>query len=440
MKKILALVLLLGLSLGCASCSPEQVQKPTELAREAVMQFGSGDFESISIHMTPECRAQLPPEQLRYTWNLVTVSLGELRGIKDVTEAQADKTRTVSVRCDFTAKELIADFTFQQNGRIAGLFLRYGELSEQPLEHNEELEEVALEIGHGASKLRGRLTLPKGVATPPVVIIVPGSGVSDMNGTTGKAGNTPLRDLAYGLARAGVASIRFDKRYFVYPEQAGAEALTVTSEILSDASAAIELAEVDTRVDNDRIYVLGHSQGGMLAPKLAFDNQTVRGVISLAGSLRGLEEIILDQSAVSLGGSGLDSAQQQAQLALIQAEVDKIKALTPADAESDALLLGQPASYWVSLNAAKGLPYVQKLDIPFLILQGDADFQISVERDYQSWVEALPANQAYFWVYGGLNHLFLPTTGAMDITDYDTRAEVPQRVADDIAAWIFRQN
>ncbi|WP_312642841.1 DUF3887 domain-containing protein [Hydrogenoanaerobacterium sp.] len=441
MKKLWAMILAALLTIGMAACGSASFDEQAirQIASQSVDEIVAGDYDKVVAKMSTACAAKLPAETLRQAWGLVTTPVGTF--VKQTgAEVKVEGSKaTVIVTSEYTSKELVATFTFNRKNQIEGLWINYGKVIEQPLENSEKFEEIRLEIGSGATKLSGKLTLPKGVEKPPVVVMLQGSGSTDLDETVGKAANKPFRDIAHGLAEQGIASIRYNKRFFTYPEEAQnlANTLTVEDEVIKDATDAIELAEVDTRVDNNRIYLLGHSMGGMLAPKIAYDNQTVRGIISMAGSLRGMEDILLDQNLAAINESNISESEKAKRVQALEKEYKKIKELTDADAKKSVTVFGQPASYWVSLNRAKGIAYAPNLNIPMLVLQGDADFQVSVEKDYQSWRDALAGKQnVTYWVYGGLNHLFMPTTGVKDTTDYDSPAHVEQKVIDDIAAWI----
>ena len=95
------------------------------------------------------------------------------------------------------------------------------------------------------SSLEGILTLPKTSGSPPVVIMIPGSGPNDMDETIGE--NKPFADIAHGLAQRGIASFRFNKRSYEHPEELLGH-VTVEDEILNDASNAVKLMSADKSV------------------------------------------------------------------------------------------------------------------------------------------------------------------------------------------------
>src|SRR5262249_57372826 len=116
----------------------------------------------------------------------------------------------------------------------------------------------------------------------PGVGLAHGSGPNDRDETI--AQNKPFKDLALGLASRGIAVLRYDKRTKVYPaKMAGLAGLTVKDEVVDDAIAAASMLRSQPRIDPARVFVLGHSLGGMLVPRIAAADAKLAGVIVMAG-------------------------------------------------------------------------------------------------------------------------------------------------------------
>lgn len=294
---------------------------------------------------------------------------------------------------------------------------------------SETYTEIITQLEGDGQSLDAVLTMPKTSGKPPVVIMIQGSGPSDKDETIGP--NKPFADIAHGLAQRGVASFRFDKRTFSYPEEFN-ENPTIQGEVLADAALAVKQMKADKSLGN--VYILGHSLGGMMAPQIARENPDVAGVIILAGSPRGLEDIMYDQNMAVLETADLSQSQKEEALQIVNESVNAIKNLQPGDTGD---VFGVPASYWISLNEIDTPTIADRLSIPIFIMQGDADFQVSVENDYNAWKELLDGkDNVSFKLYNGLNHLFMPSTGAMDATEYEEASVVDPQVIEDIATFI----
>ena len=143
--------------------------------------------------------------------------------------------------------------------------------------------------------LNGFLTLPDDLSKPvPAVVMVHGSGSSNMDEKVMKL--TPFKDLAEGLAQHGVASLRYDKRSFAHGRKMMKEGpITVKEETVDDAIKAVEMLKTDPRIDHDNVYILGHSMGAMLAPRIDAECGDVKGLIMMAGSPYRMEDIVIRQ-------------------------------------------------------------------------------------------------------------------------------------------------
>ena len=160
-------------------------------------------------------------------------------------------------------------------------------------------------VGEGTQyPLKGKITLPDDVSKPvPAVVFVHGSGSSNLDEKVYKL--TPFKDLAEGLAQRGIASIRYDKRSFAHPFKLLKEKdLTVRQETIEDAILAADLLKQHPSIDPEKVFIAGHSMGGMLAPRIDAEGGNFRGLILLAGSPRKLEDILLYQTRETLSLSG----------------------------------------------------------------------------------------------------------------------------------------
>ena len=141
--------------------------------------------------------------------------------------------------------------------------------------------------------------------------------------------------------------------------------ITVKEETVDDAAAAVDALAGHERIDKQRIFVLGHSLGGMLLPRIAKANDKIAGFISLAGSTRPMEDLILEQTKylVSLGGNLTDD--QQKQIEQLEQQIAKVKSpdLSPQTAAKE-LPLGVPAKYWLDLRGFDPAEAAKEIEKP----------------------------------------------------------------------------
>jgi pimeloyl-ACP methyl ester carboxylesterase len=193
----------------------------------------------------------------------------------------------------------------------------------------------------------------------------------------------------------------------------------------------------EASIDKARIFVLGHSLGGMVAPRIAAADPKLAGIIIMAGLVRPLDQALLDQYQYIAGADGTISEVEQKMIDDAKKLVAEVAALTAADAASGRITLASaPASYWFDLRGYDPPAAAAKLSQRILVLQGERDYQVTV-ADFEKWKAALASRpNAEFHLYPALNHLFLPGTGKSVPAEYQVPGHVPAEVIRDIAAWI----
>lgn len=415
---------------GCTVQADFDAQALQEKSEAYTLDMSTGDFTTVADGVASSSKAQLSESALREGWDSTTAKLGSFEGISGTKFTDNGSTALIDISCDFANNGLLIRYTYNAKNEIAGLWLTYVPKAVQP-ESTDAYEEKAVTVGT-QKPLDGILTLPKNTKNPPVVLMIAGSGAQDMNETVGASRNQPFADIAHGLAQQGIASLRYNKRTAQYPtEPTDPLALTIEYEVLDDAAAAADLLKNTGEIDPQRIYVLGHSLGGMLAPKIAQDNG-LAGLVCLAGSPRSLLDIMLDQNEAA-AAAGQITPQE-----LLQAKalIEKAKNAKQGDT---AALLGGTGNYWYSLNQVDTPAIAASLSVPMFFAQGDADFQVSPQKDFAAWEDLFSGKaNVQFKLYPGLGHLFTPApqNAANTIADYDAPQTVDAQVISDIAAWI----
>lgn len=288
----------------------------------------------------------------------------------------------------------------------------------------------------GLGELPGILTVPEGEGPFPAVVLIHGSGSSDKDETVGSL--KPFRDLAEGLAEKGIAVYRFDKRSYVFGAEMMADhQITLYDESIEDAVNAVQLLSKQDGIDPDRIFVLGHSLGGNAVPAIAreLDKAPAKacGFIMMAASPRPLEVLMREQISylLSLGQCSEEEKQQYNEML---AELEKLA--DPDALSDDDVVLNVYAPYWKWLAAYDILQAAEEIREPVLLLQGEEDYQVTME-DFGIWKDAFgPKDNWTLISYPGLIHCFVPGLKTEGAAAYMREARVDEQVIGDIAAFI----
>ena len=291
--------------------------------------------------------------------------------------------------------------------------------------------------------LDGLLTLPDAGTSPyPAVVLVQGSGATDMDEKIKKI--TPFKDIAEGLANLGVASIRYNKRSYTYGKQMVKElgkSLSVKEETIEDAIFAADILRQDDRINPDKIFIVGHSLGGMLTPRIDAEGGNFAGLIIMAGSPRRLEEIMKEQQDDFLKKSkGLMKWIAKKQIKKISAKLDNIQALTDDEAKNIPFAGNTSLYYLKDAGNRTAEDFLNESAKPVLVMHPEKDVQVSFEKDFGKFKEIL-ANRpnATFKLYAGLNHAFVPSLYG-DISkvmkEFNVAQNVDKTVIADMADWI----
>lgn len=293
--------------------------------------------------------------------------------------------------------------------------------------------------------LNGLLTLPdERNGLLPAVVLVHGSGPANMDAKVGN--NYFFKELAEGLTEKGIAVLRYDKRTFVYgKEMKNDTGISVKEETIKDAILAANLLRKDARIDANKIFIIGHSMGGMLAPRIDAEGGNFAGIIIMAGSPRKLEEIMISQNNDVLKSlNKLLRWIAKKQIAALASKFDNIYNLSDEEAKSTKVLGKYLMAYYFKEMGEHPSPqYLNKLDKPVLIMQGEKDFQTSVEEDFNGYKRLLvDKTNVTYKLYPNLNHLFMP--GIYDNPlkakkEYNVAQHVDKEVIQDIANWILEQ-
>jgi uncharacterized protein len=263
-------------------------------------------------------------------------------------------------------------------------------------------EELVLATPNG--NLSGTLELPNGSGPFPVALIIAGSGPTDRDGNNASGLQTnAYKLLAEGLAQNNIASLRFDKRGIGKSSSAASNEAELRFETyVNDAVAWLELLRKDLRFN--KRFVIGHSEGSLIG-MLAVQQSNVAGFISMAGSGRPIDQVLLEQLTPQLRADQLEETRRI--LGELKAGRNVAHPEEKLGAQLAAILF-RPSVQPYLISWLKYDPALEfaKLKTPSLIIQGTTDVQVSL-KDAERLASAISQKPV---LIEGMNHVLKSAT------------------------------
>jgi len=279
--------------------------------------------------------------------------------------------------------------------------------------------------------LAGTLTVPRRGAPPyGAAVMITGSGLQDRDESLWPLvqGYRPFRQIAERLAEAGVAVLRVDDRSF---GASGGDARTATTvDFAGDVAAEVAWLRSRPDIAPGRITLIGHSEGGVIAPMVAAGDSTIAAIVLMAGTAKPGVRVLVDQAVGPIARAPGLAPQRRAEL-----EAEAARAV-----ETDTA----PSSPWMRwFRTYDPLPTARRVRQPVLILQGAVDRQVSAGQA-DTLAEAMRAagnRDVTERVFPHLNHLFLvsPTDGSPSEYPALKDTAIGRDVLDAIADWLARR-
>ncbi len=313
--------------------------------------------------------------------------------------------------------------TMKQNGAELSLNLRKLDKEPEPPKRPQEPhpplayreEEVTFRNAKANIELAGTLTIPKTSGPHAAAILITGSGPQDRDEAL--AGHKPFLVLADHLTRNGIAVLRYDDRGFA--KSKGDFNTATTEDFAADAAAAFDFLKTRKEIDPKRIGLIGHSEGGVVAPMVANREPGVAFVVLMAGTAVPGDQVIFAQTRAITKAMGAPAGaveqqiktQQETYAAIReeknpQAPAKRLEAVESLPPVAVKQALSPWFRYFISYDPATAL---EKLKVPVLALNGDLDLQVLPDQNLPVMEAALKKSgnrDVTIHRMPGLNHLF----------------------------------
>ena len=313
-------------------------------------------------------------------------------------------------------------------------------------------EEVAITNAAGQAVLAGTLTLPEGKGPHPAVVLITGSGAQNRDEEI--FGHKPFLVLADHLTRHGIAVLRYDDRG-VGKSTGNFESAT-SEDFAGDAWAAWQALSARREIDAKRVGLVGHSEGGLIAPMLAAAHPEIAFVVMIGGPGVTGEQILFAQAAAIMKAGGTpdaavaaNTALQKQLFAILREETsmariaERIGAIPAGSKEASAALVKQAASPWMRFFVLYDpAPVLAKVRCPVLAIGAELDLQVLPAQNLPAIRAALTqgGNQDHTVLeLPGLNHLLQPAKTGSPAEYAQIEVTIAPGALDAITAWIQKR-
>lgn len=403
-------------------------------AKKLVEQLTKGQYGEAVKGFGPKLTRAMPKDKLEAAWKQLLAQAGEFQSAGAVTlEPAGAEFTVVYVDCKFSKGPFRVKAAYDLKERQEGLFFVPGEAvswAAPPYADAAKFDERPVVVKSNGVDLPGFLTVPKGDGPFPAVVLVHGSGPADADESVGAI--KVFKDLAQGLSSHGVLVLRYTKRTKVVTTQVA----TVEDEVIDAVRAAVTLLSTTKEADPKQLTVVGHSQGAYLAPRIAKEVKGIKAIVMLAAPARSIDALLEEQ--LDYLTRNADPKMREDLLAKQKKFKEQIhsQALKPEDDVPFPVGGVGKGKYYLDLRSYDPVKTVAALGVPAMLLQGGRDYQVSPERDFGLYKQALTGkSNVVLRLFPSLNHLMVGGTGASTPAEYDQPGHVDVDVVTAIAAF-----
>ncbi len=418
-------------------------------ARKIISLLNEGKYKEVMSLFDSTMKKAAPESRLRDVWVSLIKDSGNLEAQLQDTTFEVKGYDIVIVTCKFARSYQDIRLVFDKSGEVAGLFFSPHKDASQQSGTTQNMKDHGQSEIHGATyisrdvtfenedahiKLAGTLTLPDSIGRFPAVLLIPGSGPMDRDETV--MGHKIFLVLADYLTRNGIAVLRVDDRGI--GESTGNFQTATLKDFASDAMAGVRYLESLSEIKHNEIGLIGHSEGGIIAPMVADESHHVAFMVLLGAPGLPGERILTSQGALIMKANGapdsiieINRSLQQQLFAVVKTEKDSAKAeqrlrkiledglvrlgmVSAAQREEASAFINGQLNFLLSPWMKSFLTYdprpaLEKVKCPVLALWGSKDLQVPPSENLPAVEDALKKGgdeDIKTMELDGLNHLF----------------------------------
>ncbi len=378
----------------------------------------------------------LSPSKLKKAWMGIEEEYGELEKISSLDTQHTAGGYTANYKLLFERAAFDLRVVLDLKDQVTSfLFLPLNyQMPDRMLGKIIQAEHVVVETD--TFRMNGELMIPDSCNNCPVVVIVHGSGPASRDLEYGP--NKIYLDLALFLAEKGIASLRYDKRTYVYKDlyKEQFDSLTVDDITVDDALSAIRLVRSNQLTDSSPVFLVGHSLGALMAPRIALRDKNLKGVILLAGPTMPLHHLIDYQVRLLLQDDGRMKGARKKMINKVSGAVEELDKGNYYYKEVSNL---GPwgGSFWKDILSYDPVATTVSHGMPSFVIYCERDYQVPPASNASAWDGLVDSSDhVKMTIYPGLNHLFLYGEGEPNRGEYLNPGHFSEKVINDIVEWI----
>lgn len=457
-KKIVVLMVMFVVGV-CYSAYSQDTQLP-EFARNALSEISNENYNAFHARFDKNMKAAMSEEKLQETWKAILMQAGVFKSQLKLVHKKTGVYDVFIITCQFEKTVLDVQLVFNEQPQISGLFFKPATDTTQNRPQNPKKpypyheEEVTYKSVEYGIKLAGTLTFPESGGPFPAVVLISGSGAQNRDEEI--MGHKPFLVLADYLTRQGIAVLRYDDRG-VGGSSIGPLNAT-TENFAQDVLGGVSYLKSRKEIDPEQVGLIGHSEGGIIAPMVAAGSPDIAFIVMMAGTGVIGEEILKLQAELMMRVNGTSEGLIKENARAQKVMFDIIKSTTDIETAKEKVrealsdmnpMIRNAAQAQIGSTMSPWMRYfitydpqtaLQKIKCPVLALNGEKDLQVSPGQNLPEIEKALIAgkNRDFKTIeLPGLNHLF-QTCKTGSVSEYAQIEEtVSPNVLELIASWIL---